>query len=102
MIQPANLDPPPPDAEDLFIAVHLNHIHALRNILTRNFELVNEQDQNGGEIEEMNALFYFGGCLTQLFIQINLFILQRDIITTKLVSRESSFVALYTQLSRLS
>ncbi len=38
-----------PDAESLFIAVHLSHIHELRQILKTNPDLVNEQDHNGGE-----------------------------------------------------
>jgi hypothetical protein len=38
-----------PDAEDLFIAVHLSHIEALRKMLMANPELMNEHNRDGGE-----------------------------------------------------
>ena len=38
-----------PDAEDLFIAVHMSHIGALRKMLMADPELMNEHNRDEGE-----------------------------------------------------
>ena len=51
MIVQSERDSTHSDSEDYFIAAHLNHVEALRELLMANPQLINEQDHNGGEIK---------------------------------------------------